>query len=216
MTVALLIVAGLVAVADWFAVARRMHRVEYVAKPLTLVVLIAAAGSADLGVAKPWVLTALVLGLLGDVALLFTDGAAPARDTDVPFLIGLGCFLLGHVAYLIAFARHGLHPVPLLAGVLVVAGTAVLALPKVLAGARSQGGPVLAVLVGCYAALLSAMTALGFGTAAVATAIGAALFLVSDLTLARERFVQALRQGPLTVAVTYHAAQLLIVVGLIR
>lgn len=216
MTLALLIAAGLVAVADWFAVGRRLHRVEYVAKPLTLIVLIAAAGSADLGASKPWVLAALVLGLLGDIALLFTDEDAPAKDTDVPFLIGLGCFLLGHVAYLIAFARHGLHPVQLVAGMLVVAGTAVFALPKVLAGARSQGGPVLAVLVGCYAALLSAMTALGFGTAAMATGIGAALFLVSDLTLAWGRFVRALRQGPLAVAVTYHLAQLLIVVGLIR
>lgn len=216
MTVALLIVAGLVACTDWFAVSRRLHHVEWFAKPLTLVVLIAAAASADLGVAKAWILTALVLGVLGDVALLRTEESAPAKDPDVPFLVGLGCFLLGHVAYLVAFARHGLHPVQLLAGGLVVVGTAALALPKVLPGARSRGGPVLAVLVGCYAALLSAMTVLGYGTAAILTAIGATLFLVSDLTLAWGRFVQVLRRGPVIVAVTYHLAQLLIVGGLIR
>jgi uncharacterized membrane protein YhhN len=217
-TVALLIAAGLVAVLDWVAVARRLHAVEYFAKPLTLVLLIAAAGSADLGDTTTWVLAALGLSLFGDIALLFTDDDAPADDADpdIAFLVGLGCFLLGHVAYLVAFARYGLHPVQLVAGALVALGTAVLALHRVLRGAGGQGGVSLAVIVGCYAALLSAMTTLGFGTAAIATAAGALLFLVSDLTLAWGRFVQALRRGPVIVAVTYHLAQLLIVVGLIR
>jgi hypothetical protein len=58
------------------------------------------------------------------------------------------------------------------------------------------------------------MVALGFGTAAVASAIGALLFLFSDLTLAWGRFVQPLLRGPVIVAVTYHLAQGLIVVGL--
>jgi uncharacterized membrane protein YhhN len=60
------------------------------------------------------------------------------------------------------------------------------------------------------------MTVLGFGTAAVATAVGALLFLASDTTLAWNRFVQPLRRGPVLVAVTYHLAQLLIVIGLLR
>jgi uncharacterized membrane protein YhhN len=217
-TVALLLVAGLVAVGDWYAVSRRLHRIEYLAKPLTLVLLIVAAGFADLGPAKPWVLAALVLGLLGDIALLFTDERLPSDEAqrDVPLLIGLCCFLLGHLAYVIAFTRHGLHPVQLLAGGLVVAGTAALAMPKILRGARHQGGPELAAGVAAYAALLGAMTVLGFGTAAVATGVGALLFLASDLTLAWGRFVQPLLRGPVIVAVTYHLAQLLIVIGLIR
>ena len=218
MTVGFLILAGAVAVSDWFAVSRRLYRIEYLAKPLTLVLLIVAACFADLGATKPWVLAALVLGLLGDIALLFSEENQPAGEAppDVPFLIGLGSFLFGHIAYLIAFTRHGLHPIQLLAGGLVVVGAAVLALPKILRGARRQGGRELAVPVGGYAALLSAMTVLGFGTAAVVTAIGALLFLLSDLTLAWGRFVQALLRGPVIVAVTYHLAQLLIVIGLIR
>lgn len=206
-----LVLAGIAALGDWFAVGGGHDRAEYVAKPLTLVLLIAGAATADLGTAKAWVLAALVLGLLGDVALLFSHEDSPGDGTDVAFLIGLGSFLLGHVAYLIAFARHGLHPVQLLAGALVVLGAAVLVLPRVLRGARE-----LAVPVGAYAALLAAMTVLGFGTAAVVTAIGALLFLLSDLTLAWGRFVQPLRRGPVIVAVTYHLAQLLIVIGLIR
>ncbi len=218
MTVALLVLAGLVAVGDWYAVARRLRHVEYVAKPLTLLLLLGAAGFADFGPAKPWVLAALALGLLGDVALLFAaeDATREDENPDTAFLTGLGCFLFGHLAYLVAFARHGLHPVQALAGVLVVAGASALALPRILRGADRDGGPTLAVVVGGYSVVLGAMAVLGFGTAAVATAVGALLFLASDTTLAWNRFVQPLRRGPVLVAVTYHLAQLLIVIGLLR
>jgi uncharacterized membrane protein YhhN len=217
-TVALLVLAGVVAVGDWLAVARGLRNVEFVAKPLTLLLLLGAAGLADLGPAKPWVLAALALGLLGDVALLFTDEEAAREDEnpDAAFLIGLGCFLFGHLAYVVAFMQHGLHPIQGLAGVLVVAGASALALPRILRGADRDGGPGLAGAVGTYAAALGAMTVLGFGTAAIATAFGALLFLTSDITLAWGRFVQPLRRGPVLVAVTYHLGQLLIVVGLLR
>ena len=217
MTVAFLVAAGVVALGDWFAVSRHQHRIEYVAKPMTLVLIGLAACFADLGEAKPWVLAALAFGLIGDVSLLFTDERRPRDEAqlDLPFLIGLGSFLLGHVAYVVAFTRHGLHPVQLLAGALVVVGAAILALPRILRGAREEGGAQLRVVVGLYAAVLSAMVALGFGTAAVVTAIGALLFLASDLTLAWGRFVQPLLRGPVIVAVTYHLAQALIVIGLI-
>jgi uncharacterized membrane protein YhhN len=217
-TVALLVLAALAAVGDWYAVARRLRHAEYVAKPLTLLLLLVAADSADLGPAKALVLAALALGLLGDIALLFADEHSTREDEnpDSAFLIGLSCFLLGHLAYVVAFVRHGLHPVQVLAGVLVVAGAATLALPKILRGADRDGGPTLAVVVGGYSAALGAMAVLGFGTAAVATALGALLFLASDITLAWNRFVQALRRGPVLVAVTYHLAQLLIVIGLVR
>jgi uncharacterized membrane protein YhhN len=217
MTVAFLAAAGVVALGDWFAVSRRRHRIEYVAKPLTLALIAGAACFADLGAAKPWVIAALVFGLLGDIALLFTDESRPSDEAqlDPPFLIGLGCFLLGHLAYVIAFTRHGLHPIQLLAGALVVVGAATLALPRILRGAREEGGPQLMAAVAGYAVVLLAMVTLGFGTAAVATAFGALLFLASDLTLAWGRFVQPLLRGPVIVAVTYHLAQALIVIGLI-
>jgi uncharacterized membrane protein YhhN len=211
-TAAFLILTVLVAVIDWFAVARRAHRVELVAKPATLVLLIVATCFADLGDAKPWIVAALVFGVVGDIALLFAaDGAA-----DTAFMTGLGSFLLGHIAYLAGFASHGLHALHLLAGALVVAGAIVLALPRVLRGARAEGGQQLAAVVGIYAAVLGAMTVLGFGTAAILTALGVTLFLASDLVLAWNRFVQPLLRGPVLVIVSYHLAQLLIVIGLLR
>jgi uncharacterized membrane protein YhhN len=85
----------------------------------------------------------------------------------------------------------------------------------VLRGAAAEAGFGFATVVALYAGALGAMTALGVGTAIIATAVGAVLFLVSDTVVAWERFVAPLRHGPLAVIVTYHLAQLLIVIGLV-
>jgi uncharacterized membrane protein YhhN len=213
-TLILLVLTGLAALGDWVAVAQRRFRLEYVLKPLTLALLIAAAAVADLGAVKPWVLAALVLGLAGDVALMASRDDAPGPDRA--FLLGLGSFLVGHVAYLVAFLRHGVHPLSVAAGVLVVGGAAVLSLPTVLRGARRSGGDILAGAVAAYAATLAVMAVFAVGTASVATALGGLLFLGSDTLLAWDRFAHRLRRGPLLVIVTYHLAQLLIVIGLLR
>lgn len=212
----LLVVAGVVGLSDWMAVARRLRRAELVLKPLTLALLLVAATSGDLGDAKPWVVAALALGLMGDIALMFSDEQAAPDALDPAFLVGLAAFLLGHVSYIVGFARHGVHPWQSVAGVLVVAGVSVLALPRVLRGARATGGSTLVGLVGVYAVALATMSALAVGTGSVATAIGGLLFLASDVTLAWSRFVQPLLRGPVIVIVTYHLAQLLIVLGLLR
>jgi uncharacterized membrane protein YhhN len=209
-TLTLLVVAALLAVGDWAAVHLRLYHLEYLLKPATLVVLVALAAVADLGDPKPWVIGALVFGLLGDVCLMLSSGR-----TDPPFLVGLGAFLIGHIWYLVAFGVAGLHGVQLLAGLLVAAGVGGLALPAVLRGAARSAGRAFASIVATYAALLSAMTVFGVGTGIIATAIGAVLFLCSDTLIARERFVRAVPHGDLLVIVTYHLAQFLILIGLI-
>lgn len=210
MPVALLVAAALAAVGDWVAVHLRLFRLEYVLKPLTLVLLAIATAAADLGDPKPWVIGALVFGLLGDIGLMLSDGG-----TDPPFLAGLGAFLIGHIWYLIAFAVTGLRALHLLAGVLIVGGVAGLALPAVLRGAARSAGRMLALVVGGYAALLATMAALAVGTGIVATAIGGVLFLISDTLIARNRFVGPVPHADVLVIVTYHLAQFLIVIGLI-
>ena len=212
MTVTLLAAAAALAVGDWVAVHLRLFRVEYLVKPATLALLVAAACVADLGPSKPWVVAALALGLLGDVGLMLSKDGRP----DPPFLAGLGAFLAGHVCYLVAFLRHGVHGVDLLAGGLVVLGVAGLALPAVLRGAARAAGREFAGVVAGYAAVLAAMTVLGVGTGAIATALGAVLFLCSDTVLARARFVARMPHGELLVITTYHAAQFLILLGLVR
>ena len=56
-------------------------------------------------------IAALALGLLGDIGLMLSNGR-----TDPPFLAGLGAFLLGHIAYIVAFTKLGLRGLDLLAG----------------------------------------------------------------------------------------------------
>jgi uncharacterized membrane protein YhhN len=184
-TVTLLVVAAALAVGDWVAVAQRLFRVEYLLKPATLAVLIGAASTADLAPAvKPWVIVALVCGLLGDIGLMLSAD----EDADPPFL----------------------------AGALVVIGVAALALPRVLRGATRAAGRPFGYVVAGYAAVLAAMAVLAVGTGQVATAIGGVLFLASDALIAHDRFVARVWRGPLLVIISYHLAQFLILIGLIR
>jgi uncharacterized membrane protein YhhN len=209
-TVVLLVIAAVLAVGDWVAVHLRLFRVEYLLKPATLAVLVAAAVTADLGSEQPWVVAALVFGLLGDVGLMLSSGR-----TDLPFLAGLGAFLVGHICYLVAFAQVGLNGLATVGGLLVVGGIAGLMLPAVLRGAAASAGRLFAGVVAGYALTLAAMTVLGVGTAIVATAVGAVAFLCSDTLLGRDRFVAPVPRGKLLVIVTYHLAQFLILIGLI-
>jgi uncharacterized membrane protein YhhN len=211
-TVAFLIVCACAALVDWLAVQLRLFRIEYLAKPLTLAALLVAAAIADLGPAQPWVVAALACGLAGDVALMASDKARP----DAAFLAGLGAFLLGHVAYIGGFVRHGMRAVDLGAGALLVVGLFALVMPAVLRGAYAQSGAAFAALVAGYAGAVGAMTVCAVGTGVVAVAAGGVVFAVSDSTLGYQRFVRALPYGDLAVMVTYHVAQFLIVVGLIR
>jgi uncharacterized membrane protein YhhN len=211
-TVALLFIAAALAVGDWIAVQFRFFRVEYVLKPATMVVLIAAAAGADLGGPKPWVVAALVFGLLGDVGLMLSREGR----TDRPFIIGLAAFLVGHLCYQVAYVVSGIHGAESIAGLLIVGGVSALVLPDVLRAVRRSAGPEFAVVVGGYSAVLAVMAVLAIGTSIIPTALGGVLFLASDTLIARNRFVTPVRFGPLLVIVTYHLAQFLIVIGLIR
>jgi uncharacterized membrane protein YhhN len=211
-TVALLVACACVAALDWLAVYLRLFRIEYLTKPLTLALLLVAAAIADLGPAQPWILVGLACGLAGDVALMLSD----KERTDAPFLLGLAAFLVGHVAYIGGFLRQGLRGVDLGAGLLVVLGLFALAMPAILRGAHARAGREFGVLVGCYGVAVGAMAVCAIGTGLIAPAIGGGVFAVSDTVLGHQRFVRRLRFGDLVVIVTYHVAQFLIVVGLIR
>jgi uncharacterized membrane protein YhhN len=145
----------------------------------------------------------LVLGAVGDVTLLGPGTAA--------FLGGLGAFLFGHVAYVLALAR--LAPpetwvgLPLL-GVLAFGAGALRWLWPHLGPLRV---PVIGYVVVICAMVVAALAAAPVGGApAQRLALGAVLFAVSDLAVARERFIEDTFRNKVWGLPLYYAGQLLI------
>ncbi len=205
---ALLVATAVLAVADWVAVGTGRTALEYVAKPGTMVALIGACLSLDGvdGTARTWFVVALVLSLAGDVFLMLP------RDLFVP---GLASFLLGHLAYVAGLLQGGTSG----AGLAVAAALVAVALPvlgrRIVGAVRSGPEPALLGPVVAYVAVISAMVlAAGASGEAVALA-GAVSFYGSDATIAWNRFVQPLAWAPVAIMVSYHAAQVAIVLSLL-
>ena len=196
---------------DWWAVAVRGRRREWVLKPLVLVLLAVAASAmgASESTAGWWLLAALGLSLAGDVALL--------SDSEPRFIVGLGSFLAAHVAFVVAFFHLGMPRADLgLVGLALVVTMVAVVGRRVVPAARAEGGAVLAGAVAAYMGVIGAMVVAAWATGHLLVALGATVFMVSDAVLALDRFVRARRFGPLTVMVTYHLGQVLIVLGVLR
>jgi uncharacterized membrane protein YhhN len=213
-------VAAVAAAADWVAIGTSDHRLLYGAKPAVLVALIAAAAAipsshTDLVDRRWWFLAALVCCLVGDVALMLP------RDLFVP---GLAAFLAGHALFIVGLLQPPAPPgVPAFAfsptGLAVAAGVvmAVEALPgRVLLTALAGGHRPLIAPVCLYMVAIATVVVLATNVASRPAALGASLFLVSDTALALDRFVWPRPWGTLVVHVTYHLAQMLLVLSLVR
>jgi uncharacterized membrane protein YhhN len=128
-----------------------------------------------------FVLAALALSWLGDLLL--------GIGSDRAFRAGLVAFLAAHVAYIAAFLVRGIDPTWFVIAAVVLALIAVLVwrwlAPHVEDGRRQ---PVLA-----YITVITLMVAAAIGTVAWAPdariALGSVAFFLSDLAVARNRFV---------------------------
>lgn len=196
-----LVVAAAVAIGASMADLAIVH---YIAKPVATVLCIAIALTATPAVSVRYrrgIATGLAFGLAGDIWLMLPG---PGH-----FAIGLGAFLVGHIAYLVAltdgarlFSR--LRPVLWLA--LIGGALCVVLIPKV--------EPSLRVPVAIYAAVLCAMAAQARVRAAIAgtpgsqlAAAGATLFVVSDAALSINRFVAPFPWSAVAILSTYWMAQ---------
>jgi uncharacterized membrane protein YhhN len=123
----------------------------------------------------------LCLSWWGDVLLI--------PKTKKTFLAGLGAFLLAHLAYAAAFVARGMSWTAAIAGFVVLtlplAAVGRWLLPKVPTSMRLP--------VRAYMAVITAMVACAMGTVVahggLAVLIGALAFYLSDLSVARDRFV---------------------------
>lgn len=153
-----------------------------------------------------WILAGLLLGAAGDIALLF--------PTSRSFLLGLVSFLLGHIAYVIAFAC--LVPPSAWAGPLAIAPAlaAIAVLAYLWPHLGIMRGPVIAyvgaivlMVVGAIAVYQSRPASLEEPYACLVL-LGALLFFVSDVSVAKARFVHARFADKLWGLPAYYLGQL--------
>jgi uncharacterized membrane protein YhhN len=198
------------ALLDWYAVARDDHRTETWAKPLVLssLLVVAVVLGATEAAAGIWLLVALVFGLLGDVALL--------SDSLPRFRAGVAAFLVGHLAYLGCFASLGLTMMPAWSWAgLVVLAVALIATRGVIPASHRLAGRSLSVPVAVYSLVIGAMLVCAWFTGEPLIALGATVFVASDAILSVDRFVRPIPHARLTLMVTYHVGQALIVAGVL-
>lgn len=207
--VAALVAAAVVAAVDWWAVQRGRRPVEFVAKPLTMVLLVGVAvtwGELE-GAPRLWLVVGACFGVIGDVALL--------REGERAFLAGLASFAVGHLAYVVSALMIGFEPIASIPGL--VASVALVSyrfVPHAVGGAAAAGGLVMASAVVVYAAVIGAMTTSVWGTGSVLAGVGAVLFATSDWVIGHQRFIGPIPGGRLAVMVPYHVGQALLLVGL--
>ncbi len=191
------------------AVWRQDERLEYATKPLVMILLTAAAlllEPASQGERALFV-TALVLGLAGDVFLMLPGDF---------LLAGLGTFLAGHVAYTVGFRFGSFSTAGAVLGVIIVVATATLVLPRILRALRAAGRTGLIRPVVAYVVVISLMTVSATASGSLVAAAGGLLFFFSDVIFAWYRFVDRVPWGQPVNIVMYQAGQALLVLSLAR
>ncbi len=204
----LLVLALVAAVLDWIAVDRDAHALEYLCKPLALALLLATALALDPAdpAVRGWFALALVLCLLGDVLLMLP------QDLFVP---GLVAFLFGHLAYIVGMHLDGVDAARAVVGVVLVLLAIVVVGLRILRAVGRSDEPELQVPVLAYMAVISLMVVSAVGVGHPAGIVGAGLFYASDTRIAWNRFIRSSRRSQLAVIVTYHLAQVGLVLSLI-
>jgi uncharacterized membrane protein YhhN len=177
--------------------------VRAVSKPLASLGFIVAAigfGALDSRYGNI-VLAGLVLGAIGDVCLL---GQAKKY-----FIAGLVSFLLGHVAYVVAFSGLPISLTPAL-----IAAAVITPLMAVIARWVFPHAPGMRVPIGIYMLVIAAMCVVAIGAGAAGAPwmipVGALMFTASDIAVVRDRFVASGFMNRLWGLPLYYAAQLII------
>lgn len=141
-----------------------------------------------------------VLSSGGDVSLSF--------EGDKFFILGLGCFLLAHIVYIVTFAQNyafspGQLPI-LIAFAVFAIGMAIVLYPK-LGDMRLPVFIYISVILG-----MGLFATMWKGPAPTLLLIGALIFMLSDSMIAIDRFLKPLSWSKYFIMTTYYAGQFLI------
>jgi uncharacterized membrane protein YhhN len=211
-----LILACLLALADWLAVWRKWVRVSWITKPAVMLAL--AASLFQVGGLSGYLIffaIALFFSMMGDIALLLPPSF---------FSRGLLAFFGAHLAY-----TAGLNPsipplrIENLLLVIAVASASFVILRHVLRGlargpiSRRLKPEVIAYTIAISAMLISALVTLSRPDWAprdsVLIACGGMFFYISDAVLSLNRFASPISNARLWVRISYHIGQVLLVCG---
>lgn len=161
-----------------------------------------AAGALDSAYGQ-LILAGLALCLIGDVLLI-------PLDRPAVFRAGVFAFLLGHVAYSAAFVTQPLDGFGLAGGAILLA-VVLFGVLRWLAAALPAD---MVWPVRIYMIVIGVMSTLACGATAAggpwAVAVGALAFTASDISVARDRFVQSQFLNRAWGLPLYYAAQLLL------
>lgn len=192
---------------DWYEVRKKNNKLRYISKPLSVSLIIILFVTQVNSLATPvWIfLVGLLLGLTGDILLLFY--------TDTWFILGLSSFLLGHIAYIIGFFSFGVTELIWSATLLLlpVIGVIVWILRELLPHTEKEMkvavisyGIVIGTML--YSTLCLMLKPPWDTTATILAIIGASLFVTSDMLLAKWKFLGT--NSEFWPMVTYHLAQI--------
>jgi uncharacterized membrane protein YhhN len=216
----LLVIAILaIAAIDWIAVAKGWKKIEYFAKPATMVMLFVTLavvrGFGAIGLI--FIGLGIIFSLAGDIFIMLSNRW---------FIAGLGAFLLAHVSYIIGLNSPIGNASPLWAiviGIILALGTARILRP-IIAGLREKGQGKLVTPVVAYGTVITLMLLSAIMTiyrtdwktlSSGLVSVGALLFYFSDIILAWNKFVRPIKNGRLMNMIAYHLGQIVLVAGVI-
>lgn len=209
----------MVSLGELVAVAISAERLQWVFKPLIMLVLgtyYYTQSTQPISLTKS-VMAAIVFSWIGDVSLMFQG------KNELYFMVGLGAFLIAHICYVMAYSQHiekkegaGLHGIQKFRFSLpiVLAGTGLITILYAHLG-------VFKIPVAVYAIVLMVMTLQALFRYGYTNTVsfwfvfvGAILFMISDSMIAVNKFLVPFELAGLAIMSTYILAQFLIVKGL--
>ena len=197
-----LILYALLIAALAFAEFKQKHRAQKWLKPLAALgfILIAILGGAIYWEFGQWLVAGLIACAIGDMLLL-------SRKSPLKFKLGMAAFAIGHIIYTLAFFRHFSFildgPKLVLAIILIIAGLAYFRWIKDRLPADFK------IPVAVYSVIIIAMVITSIGVPIWLIPIAAILFAISDMFVARDRFVDDDPKNALAITPLYFGAQAL-------
>lgn len=212
-----IILFSIILITDLVAVYINNEMLRYIFKPLLVIILISYFLSQTKiwqSNFKKWILAALFFSWLGDVLLMFEP------QNSIFFLLGLSAFLLAHVFYIIFFHSIRLREniksrwLPLI--IVVIYYAILISLLSPYLGKMKLPVRIYGIVISFMFMLAMHMLFIKNKIAGRLMITGALLFLISDSTLAFDKFYQSFEMAGIMIMLTYGLAQLFITEGAIQ